>query len=211
MTKEIFKFYLDPRCWPMLCVFVLLRIFCCLPYAWMMGIGQFLGLFAYYVIPSRTKIIKKNLSLSFPKLNNQEILKLTKLTWMSHGMGVIESGLAWWGDEKFLRKIVRVEGKEFLVQEDNPTQSLMILSAHFTTLDLCGRCMSMFRKFSVTARRQSNKCFDYFITKFRSSYYQSLLFSRDIEDFIQQRREILGNNHNISQQNFIIYKENNPK
>jgi len=39
----------------------------------------------------------------------------------------------------------------------------------------------------------------------------NLLFSGDKKDFIQKREGDPENNHKISQQILIIYKENNPK
>jgi KDO2-lipid IV(A) palmitoleoyltransferase len=72
---------------------------------------------------------------------------------MSLGMGLIETGMAWfWSDER-VKKWFAVEGFENLNKALGAGQGVMVVGVHFMSLELGGRTMGLCRPMMATYRR----------------------------------------------------------
>ena len=90
----------------------------------------------------RRHIAAVNLRLCFPGQSEDERQRLLKAHFDALGKGVIETALAWWGRSAPLQDRVRVVGLQHLQQARAKGRGVILLSAHFTTLELGGRLLA---------------------------------------------------------------------
>src|SRR5689334_22454190 len=83
-----------------------------LPLPILAPVGQGLGMLAYVLVKSRRHIARVNLKLCFPEMNDVERERLLRRHFRAFARGIVESGIAWWGSERRLRRTVQVEGEE---------------------------------------------------------------------------------------------------
>jgi KDO2-lipid IV(A) lauroyltransferase len=160
-----------------------------LPYSIQILLGFIIGIILYILPLDKKRIIRKNLELCFPEKNNQEIRKLVRKNFASLGMSLIEIAMSWWSSDKHLKKIVKIEGLEHMKSALQQGHGVILLSGHFTTLELGGRLLRQFTQFHVMYREQKNPLFDIIMTRSRIRNYEKAIHRRDIKTFIQSLKE----------------------
>ena len=103
------------------------------------------------LLKRREHIARRNLELCFPtKSPGGE--KLIEQNFMSLGMGLIETGMAWfWSDER-VKKWFDVEGMVNLNNALSEQKGVMVVGVHFMSLELGGRTMGLCRPMMATYR-----------------------------------------------------------
>ncbi|MES1930715.1 lipid A biosynthesis lauroyl acyltransferase [Salinisphaera dokdonensis CL-ES53] len=107
-----------------------------LPYRLQMGIGRFFGNLAYHVIGERRRVADVNLRLCFPELGERERYQILRDHFRSVGMGAIETAICWWGPTDKIQSLAHIEGLEHLEAAAERGRGIILLSAHFTSLEL---------------------------------------------------------------------------
>lgn len=120
-----------------------------LPLRMLLSTGAMLGMLAYAVLPRRRHITRINLQMCYPTLGSTAREKLVRAHFAAAGMGIIELMLCWWARESTLAKRYSIEGKEHLENAMSRGKGVILLSAHFTSLELSTRFLS--QHFPVTA------------------------------------------------------------
>lgn len=107
-----------------------------LPYRLQMAIGRGLGSVAYHVIGERRRVAATNLRLCFPELDAIQRERLVRDHFRSVGMGAVETAICWWGTAKKIESLRHIEGLEHLEEAARRGRGIVLLSAHFTSLEL---------------------------------------------------------------------------
>lgn len=141
-------------------MFGLLRLVILLPYRWQMRIGRLIGRLARHLARQRRHIADVNLALCFPEKTPLQRNALLKAHFESLGCGIVETALCWWGREKPLRDITRLVGLQHLAAARAQGRGVILLSAHFTTLELGGRLLALHTPFHVLYRQHKNPLFE---------------------------------------------------
>ena len=131
--------YWQPRYWPIWFGIGLLRLVCLLPHRVSLGVGRGLGRLGYVLGGTRRAIVRRNIELCFPELGADGRDALAKRHYESVGMDTIEIGLARWGSDQFHERVGRIEGFEHLDAISSTGQGVILLAAHFSTLEMMGR------------------------------------------------------------------------
>jgi len=125
-------------------------------------IGQFLGLFLFYIIPIRKKVAKINLKIAFPDLNNKDINLLIKKTYQHYGILLFD----------FLRQknklnkvniIIDEKTKKFLSKESGK----IFMTGHIGNWEIILPLIGLYTNVMGVAREQNNKGADQFIKECR--------------------------------------------
>lgn len=103
-----------------------------------MALGRLLGKVAIAFVPNRRHIVEVNLRLSFPHLSEREVKRLASDHYEALGIGLFETCLAWWGPLERLPKY-QITGVEHLENASVKGKGVILFTAHFTTLEICGR------------------------------------------------------------------------
>ena len=132
-----------PRYWPTWLGMGLLRVLCWLPHRWALAIGRGIGKLAHGLGDSRRTIVRRNIELCFPEVTAEERDALAKKHFEALGMSLIEMGLGRWASDGHHRKIGKLVGIEHLNKAIEDGKGVILLSAHFTTLEISGRLLAL--------------------------------------------------------------------
>ncbi len=134
--------YRAPRYWPVWIGMGLLRIICMLPHRMALGIGSLVGRLAHAAGGSRRAIVRRNIELCFPELSASERDALTLDHFKALGMALIEMGLGRWASDRHLQSITTLTGVEHVNSALESGRGVIMLAAHFTTLEVSGRVLA---------------------------------------------------------------------
>jgi len=151
---------LAPRYWPTWLALGLLRGVTRLPYRAQMACGDLIGALAWRLGRRRRHIAAVNLALCFPELDAAARRRLLRRHFSSLGRGVVETALCWWGRERRLHDKAQITGLEHLQAALAGGRGVILLSAHFTTLEIGGRLLALHAPFHVLYRPHKNALFE---------------------------------------------------
>ena len=134
--------YRAPGTWTVWLGMGLLRLLCLLPHRVALAIGRGIGLFAHAISGKRRAIVRRNIELCFPELPPGERDALAREHFKALGMALIEMGLGRWASDRHLRSITRLVGLEHVTEALDSGRGVILLSAHFTTIEIMGRVLA---------------------------------------------------------------------
>lgn len=130
-----------PLNWPIWLVIGFFRLLSMLPWKAQMVLGAAMGRFAFLFLPGRRRVVDVNLVLCFPELSEKERHALASRHFAAVGIGLFETCMAWWTTESHLPPF-KIIGKEHLDAAKAQGNGVILFTAHFTTLEICGRIFS---------------------------------------------------------------------
>lgn len=129
---------LDPRNAPLWLILGLLRLAVQLPFRWQMALGAGLGRLLYHGVPSRRTIARTNIRIAFPDLDRDACEHMVREHFAGLGMSLLETGITWWRDPAWYLPRVQIEGSEHLEAALSQGRGALLLTPHYTALDLAG-------------------------------------------------------------------------
>ena len=181
--------FLHPRYLPTWIGLGLLRLTAMLPYGLIIMLGTILGWCSFYLMPSRRRITRSNIRLCFPELNQAQQRKLIKQNFYDSSIAMLESPLAWWGSDQKLKAIHQVEGLEHLQAAQAEGKGIILLGAHYTTLEIGGRLLAYHIDWCPTFKRAHNKLFNSVMASSRQRVHGRLLASSDMRGIINYLKQ----------------------
>ena len=131
----------SPQYWPMWFGVGVLWLLNQLPWPEKRLLARGLGGLVFHVIRIRRQVVLTNLALCFPEKSPREIAALARAHYDSLALGIFEVCAAWWSGNPDLPPH-RVSGLEHLQSALAKGHGALLLTAHFTTLEIGGRFMS---------------------------------------------------------------------
>lgn len=121
-----------------------------------------------------------NLQLCFPELSDAERDKLLYETIYSTTLAIFETGIAWFWPKWRLRRLFTISGIEHVEQAQKDGQGALLLSLHFTTLDIGSAMLGQYVNYDGMYRPHNNAVYDYLQKVRREAYCPGgTAFSRD--------------------------------
>jgi len=189
-NRKPLHYYLAPSTWPTWFGLALLRIVCWLPHSTALAIGRGIGYLGHLLGGTRRAIVRRNIELCFPELTHDERDDLARRHFAAIGISLIEMGLGRWATDKHLTSLTTIEGVDHVLQAVNDGIGVILLSAHFTTLEISGRVLSLHIPPFAAVYRKSR---DTFVTEvLRSGRERSAadtIEKRDIKSMVRKLRE----------------------
>ncbi len=155
-----------------------------------MGIGRLIGRAVHAIGGTRRAIVRRNIELCFPNLTAGERDALTKSHFLALGMSIIEMGLGRWGSDRLHMRLGHIEGMEHIDAAMKAGKGIILLSAHFTTLEIMGRVLEQEGPaFSAVYRKNRSA----FITELqrtgRERSADETIEKRDIKKMVRRLRQ----------------------
>lgn len=149
-----------------------------LPLPVLARLGRGFGGLLYFFGKARRHVVKVNLRLCFPELDESQRDDLARRHYAVLGRSALERGVAWWASEARLRRLVKVEHLERLRAIQAQGRPIVLLVPHFVGLDMCGTRMAMeFDGMSVYAH-QKDPVFDRWLLHGRTRFGDQVMLSR---------------------------------
>jgi KDO2-lipid IV(A) lauroyltransferase len=155
-----------------------------LPYHWQCAMGRLLGRAALPFAHYRREITRTNLKLCFPSLCANEQDALLKRCFMSAGVSVFETAMAWWMPKRRFDKLVHLEGLEHLEQALAKGHGAIILIPHFTTLEPAGRLLATHITYDGVYRPHKNPVLEWFMRKTREDHIHKAIPRKNVKQFL---------------------------
>lgn len=155
------KAFLHPRYWLMWLGLGLLWLLVRLPYRWLLGLGHLLGLLMFLGMRERREVARVNLALCFPDRTKAEREHLLRANFVSSGIGLLETAMAWFWPPKRLQRLGRVHGLDILRQAQAEGRGVVLISLHFTTLEIGPALLAQHVTYDGMYREHRNKAFDF--------------------------------------------------
>jgi KDO2-lipid IV(A) lauroyltransferase len=169
-----------PRWWPAWIGLGLLWLLCRLPMAWLLALGRGAGRVFRRLSASRRQIVRTNLRLCFPEMPEAEREALGKRHFEAIGQGLFETLLALLMDDAALRRRFEIVGLEHLDAAQADGSGVLLLTGHFTTMEMACRALAMIpRPFNGMFRRSDNAFFDYWQRRWREHRVGAAMLPKD--------------------------------
>ena len=147
-----------------------------LPLTWLARLGHGFGSLLYRFAGERRHVTLTNLRLCFPELTEAEREELAKKHFAAFGRSFLERCLLWWAPVQRLRRMVRIEGIEYLdIAKKQPT---ILLVPHFVGLDMGWTRLTLELDMVSIYANQKNLLFNAALLKGRTRFGASTLLSR---------------------------------
>ncbi|NDJ58174.1 LpxL/LpxP family Kdo(2)-lipid IV(A) lauroyl/palmitoleoyl acyltransferasee [Enterobacteriaceae bacterium 4M9] len=134
---------LHPRYWPVWFGIGLLYLVVLLPYPVIFRLGRLLGHLAKRLMKRRVSVAHRNLELCFPQMSDAERQKLVDKNFESVGMGVLETGMAWFWPDWRIRRWTQSSGVEEIKELHRQKKGILLIGVHFLTLELGARIFGL--------------------------------------------------------------------
>ncbi len=187
--KPLYKFW-KPTYWPVWLGLGLLRAVCMLPHSWQIGIGKTIGRLAHALGAERRAIARRNIQLCFPELSDAARNKLVREHFQALGISLIEMGLGRWASDEKLNAMTIVNGAEHIQKAIDDGFGVILLSAHFTSLEISGRVLSMnCPPFDAVYRRFRSDFTTEILATNREVSARRIIEKNDIKSMVRSLRE----------------------
>lgn len=179
-----------PRYWPAWLGLGLLRLSCQLPYRVQLGLGKTIGRLIHRFARERRAIARRNIELCFPELPPAERDALTLAHFEALGASLIELGLGRWAPDEKLLAMTRIEGAEHIRRALDQGHGVILLSAHFTALEISGRVLSKHcPPFDCVFRKHRSGFVTELLRSSRERSARATIDKNDIKSMVRSLRE----------------------
>jgi len=160
-----------------------------LPLPILARIGQGLGMLLYIFARERRFVVHTNLRLCFPQWTQTQRNRVARAHFRAIGRGILEQGIGWWASPERIRRLVRVEGRQYL--EEAIKGQVIVLALHFVGVDMGAIRMSSEHSMATVYAQQKNPVFDALLRKARTRFGHNRLLSRQdgIRAVVKSMRE----------------------
>jgi len=183
--------YWHPRYWPMWVTLGLLRLAALFPYRAQLSMGRVLGKFMQYLSSSRRRVIDINLQLCFPEKSQLERDKIRNGCYANIGIAMLEMAMCWWWPEKRLKPLVEIRGQEHIDAVLQSGRGVILLTGHFTSLEIGGRLFTLSIPLQAMYRTQKNPLFDSYLYTRRSSYLENMISRKNTRQMIKGIKNLI--------------------
>ena len=178
--------YLAPKHWPLWFAIGLLRLSVFLPTGITTLLGTALGRLLYYAMPSRRRAARINIRQAYPGFSRDEITALNKKSFKSLGISIFEMGVAWYEKDNVLKRQCQIEGKEHLDRAIAQDRPIILLTGHFTTLEVGARLIAYYcDKYSGVYKKARDPLFNAIMVKHRSTFGDELSDNKNVREIIR--------------------------
>ena len=169
--KFVASDFLHAKFWPTWIVIGFLRLISMLPYRVQLVVGKWLGKLIQVAPRSRQDVVDTNLGHCFPELSDDERREIRNQCYKNIGILVLELSMCWWWSETRLKQMVEIRGREHIDAVLASGRGVILLTGHFSTLEIGARLLALFMPVQVMYRTQKNLLFDRYLYSKRTSYF----------------------------------------
>ncbi|KAA8728261.1 MAG: kdo(2)-lipid IV(A) palmitoleoyltransferase [Ewingella americana] len=178
------KSFLHPRYWLTWFGLGVLFLLVQLPYPVLYRLGNWLGRTSMRFLKRRVSITRRNLELCFPNLDETQIERRILSNFESLGMGLLETGMAWFWSDARVKRWFDVSGLNHLKMAQQNKQGVLVIGVHFMSLELGGRAMGLCQPMMAMYRPHNNKAMEFVQTWGRMRSNKAMLDRKDLRGMV---------------------------
>ena len=183
--------YWHPKFWPTWVTLGILRTVALLPYRGQIFLGKILGRVLQTLFPSRQRVVDINLQLCFPEKSIAERNKIKNANFQNLGIALLEMTMCWWWPESRLRSLVEIRGREHIETVLDSGRGVILLTGHFTSLEIGGRLFTLSMPLQAMYRTQKNRLLDSYLYTRRKSYLENAISRKNTRQMIRGIKQLI--------------------
>jgi Kdo2-lipid IVA lauroyltransferase/acyltransferase len=189
-TMKIFQWqFAHPRYWSSWLGLILMRLSVYLPPKAQLWAGHHMAVLMRPFMKKRNRIAAINIELCFPELSIEQRQTLLEKSIQTMGMMTIETALSWWASDKYLESRVRYEGLEHLEQALARGKGVILLTGHFTSMELGGRLIMLKKPCYVMFHQLKNPLFNAAMMQARTFHSEGIVLRDDPRALVRALRK----------------------
>ena len=188
-TPPHFRTFIGIKYWPTWLGLGMLFILAWMPFPVRIKAGEILGQLTYWLGKERRYITTTNIAICFPELDAGAQKALVHKSFLENGIGLIETTTGWVREKGSFKDQVTLIGLDKLEAAQAKGKGIVLIGAHYSTLDFGANLLSIFHPFGVTYRPHRNPLFDAFMLRGRLSNCNGVFDRNDIRGAFRHLRE----------------------
>ncbi|PRH81401.1 LpxL/LpxP family Kdo(2)-lipid IV(A) lauroyl/palmitoleoyl acyltransferase [Arenimonas caeni] len=177
-TPELPPPPLSPRTWPTWLAIGLGWTVARWPWWLQRRAGPVLGRALMHLLGSRRRVADTNLRICFPELDDAARAHLLRRNFESLGLGLFEFLRAWWGRLAPVDRGCEISGLDHLEAARADGRGVILVSAHFTTLEVCLRLLCQHIELGAMYRPHEQAALEWAVKRGRLRHAKAM-FARD--------------------------------
>ncbi len=169
----------------------LLRLVALLPYPMILKTGRWLGSLLRLLSKKHQRVVATNLQLCFPDLAESQREDIATRSFHNLGISLLEMAMCWYWKPEKLKTLVEVRGLEHVEECLNNKQGVILLTGHFTSLEIGARLLALYIPLQVMYRTQKNRLFDSYLYTKRDSYFVETISRKNSLKLIKGIRKLV--------------------
>lgn len=137
---------------------------------------------------SRRRVVRINLRICFPELDDAQRERLLRAHFRSLGLAVFEFLRAWWGPLSPLDDGFVVEGLEHIEQAHAEGRGAILISPHFTTMEVCTRLLCARTPIAGLYRPHDSPAMEWAVMRSRLSHAAAMFTRGELRPAIRHLR-----------------------
>lgn len=178
--------YWQPQHWPIWLALGVLWLITRLPLDWAMALGRAVGGLFRLLVPKRRRATQTNIKLAFPELTPAEQSLRVKAVYRHVGMTLIETAWLWFRGMTEFDKRFSVSGVEHLNHALASDSGVILLQAHFSTLEIAGGYVGPRWPIAAVYDRPKNPFVAEWLVAQRLRRIDPMIDNKNIRDMIRQ-------------------------
>jgi KDO2-lipid IV(A) lauroyltransferase len=175
---------LQPRYWPTWLMLAIMRVMSLLPPFVRRAIAKILGGVLSRLPLRFVHIARRNLELCLPEMPAKRRRHILRGHFRSLVMGLFETSLSWWASNSRILQLTKVEGEEHLRAALERGRGAILLSAHFTTLEMGARAVAARWPLNIMYRPTRNPVLEHFLNRMRARRAKRAIARDDIRTLV---------------------------
>ncbi len=176
---------LHPRYWPSWLGVGVLWLVVQLPYPVIYRLGNAIGRLALLLMKRRAQIAYRNLELCFPEKSEAERHQMVVKNFESVGMGVMETGIAWFWPTKRINRWMDASGLEHIRAVQDSGRGVLLIGIHFLTLEMGARMFGIHNPGIGVYRPNDNPVIDWLQTWGRMRSNKDMIDRKDLKGMVR--------------------------
>lgn len=177
--------YFAPRFWFNWLGLALMRLSLYLPAASRPLIARLIGKVFAKLASRKYFVAQRNIALCFPELSALEQNHLLQKNLQSLGMMTLETALSWWASDKSLAKMVDFTGLEHLQSALAQGRGVILLTGHFTNMELGGRLLMLQQPLHVMFHNLKNPLMNQVMLHYRQKHCEGSILQADLRGLLR--------------------------
>jgi KDO2-lipid IV(A) lauroyltransferase len=178
-----------PHYWPAWCTIWFFRLLAPLPWELLLWLGCWIGRVLFYLVPIRRAVTERNLELCFPELDLVARRRLARRCYESFGMGFMEALISYFSEKERFAGRFTIEGLEHLETARAAKRGVLLLSAHFHTIEVSGYIANIHLPISAFYRNPNHPVFARELLRLRARRLQRMCPADDLKGAVRALRE----------------------
>jgi KDO2-lipid IV(A) lauroyltransferase len=180
---------LGPRHWPAWLVVAMIWLLGRTPRRAGIALSRPLGWLVARAMQRRRQVARRNIERCFPELDSEGRERLIDESFRSLGRMLFETAWSWTASDRRIERMRRYEGLETAQATADGEQGVLIVTAHFSCLEIGARLTAMaFERAAGVYRPLRSPVIEWYQNRCRGRYAEKMISKRDMRGAIRYLR-----------------------